>query len=85
MFFEAKEEHRAVDQLVLPDLVKTDTSSAAFAGRVKVLKELVEHHAEEEEKEMFPRARKLLSTDRLKEIGSQMEQRKQEMLSAAKG
>jgi hemerythrin-like domain-containing protein len=70
---------------VLPDLVKTDTSSAAFSGRVKVLKELVEHHAEEEEKEMFPRARKLLSIDRLKEIGSQMEQRKQEILNSVKG
>lgn len=82
LYFEAKEEHRAVDKLVLPDLSGTDAGSVEFGGRAKVLKELIEHHAEEEEKEMFPRAKKLLSQDQLMELGSQMERRKGQLLGS---
>uniref|UniRef100_UPI00286B9478 hemerythrin domain-containing protein n=1 Tax=Pseudomonas sp. TaxID=306 RepID=UPI00286B9478 len=42
MYYEAKEEHRTVDSLVLPDLKVTDPSTPEFAGRVKVVKELLE-------------------------------------------
>ena len=83
MYFEALEEHRAAGDLVLPDLVKTDPGSEKFSGRAKVLKELVEHHADEEEKEMFPRAKKLLSKDELANLGERMEQRKDELLATA--
>ena len=47
LYFEAKEEHRTVDSLVLPDLKQTDPGTPEFAGRVKVVKELLEHHIEE--------------------------------------
>ena len=80
MYFEALEEHRAAGDLVLPDLLKTDPASEKFSGRAKVLKELVEHHADEEEKEMFPRAKKLLDKERLVELGRRLEQRKNELL-----
>lgn len=80
MYFEAMEEHRAAGELVLPDLEKTEVTSDQFGGRAKVLKELVEHHADEEEKEMFPRARKLLDADTLAGLGQQMQARKQELL-----
>lgn len=73
MYFEAKEEHRTVDSLVLPDLKMTDPSTPEFAGRVKVVKELLEHHIEEEETEMFPQAKKLLGKAKLDELGAQME------------
>lgn len=79
MYYEAKEEHRAVDSLVLPDLKVTDPSAPEFAGRVKVLKELLEHHIEEEESELFPRAEKLLSKSQLAEMGEQMTARKAEL------
>lgn len=79
MFFEAKEEHRAVDDLVMPDLQKTDPASETFSGRAKVLKELIEHHAEEEEQEMFPEARKSLSDEQLVELGERMAERKKEL------
>jgi hemerythrin superfamily protein len=80
MYFEALEEHRAAGDLVLPDLLGTDPSTENFSGRAKVLKELVEHHAGEEEKEMFPRARKLLDKAELAALGGQMEQRKRELV-----
>lgn len=73
MYYEAKEEHRTVDSLVLPDLKGTDPSAPEFAGRVKVVKELLEHHIEEEETEMFPQAKKLLGKAKLDELGEQME------------
>ena len=76
------EEHRAAGELVLPDLEKTKVTSDQFGGRAKVLKELVEHHADEEEKEMFPRARKLLDKAALTELGQQMQARKQELLKS---
>lgn len=73
MYYEAKEEHRTVDSLVLPDLKTTDPSTPEFAGRVKVVKELLEHHIEEEETEMFPQAKKLLGNAKLQELGAEME------------
>jgi hemerythrin-like domain-containing protein len=84
MYFEALEEHRAAGDLVLPDLLNTEVTSEKFSGRAKVLKELVEHHADEEEKEMFPRAKKLLSRDELAELGERLQQRKAELLSQAR-
>ena len=86
MYFEAKEEHRTVDSLVLPDLKMTDPGTPEFAGRVKVVKELLEHHIEEEETEMFRKKKKLLGKAALEELGQQMEtlkaQDKKEMTAA---
>jgi len=79
LYFEALEEHRAAETLVLPDLEATDPSTAEFGGRAKVLKELVEHHASEEEEEMFPRARRLLDEDTLEQLGERMSERKKEL------
>ncbi|MBA1273594.1 hemerythrin domain-containing protein [Stutzerimonas azotifigens] len=79
MYYEAKEEHRAVDSLVFPDLKATDPSTLEFSGRAKVCKELLEHHIEEEEEEMFPRARELFDEARLVEMGEQMNQLKARM------
>ncbi|MCY1521163.1 hypothetical protein D9M68_559640 [compost metagenome] len=76
MVHEGREEHRTVDALVIPDLLKTDPGSVPFSGRVKVLKELVEHHLDEEEREMFPTAAKLLGKLKLEELGQQMEERR---------
>lgn len=79
MYFEALEEHRSVSELVLPDLRKTEPTSEKFSGRAKVLKELVEHHADEEEKEMFKKASQSMAKDQLAELGEQMAERKQEL------
>lgn len=83
MTAEAKEEHRAVDSLVLPDLMKTDPTSLSFTGRAKVLKELLEHHIEEEEGELFPEARELLGDKRLEELGLEMESMKKGLKKAS--
>ena len=77
LYFEAVEEHHVVD-LVLPQMTDGDTPEQLKA-KAKVLKELVEHHADEEEKEMFPRARKALDREELRALGEQMEARKEQL------
>jgi len=83
MYFEALEEHRAAGDLVLPDLLKTEPASEKFSGRAKVLKELTEHHVEEEETEMFKRAKALLDKATLEQLGEQLAQRKAELKKQA--
>ena len=80
-YFEALAEHNVV-RIVIPDLRITDADSDAFAGKAKVLRELIEHHAEEEEKEMFPRARTLLGAEHLQRLGTQLRARKKDLASA---
>jgi hemerythrin-like domain-containing protein len=76
LYYEAVEEHHAVD-LVLPEIKQTDPTTVQFAAKAKVLKDLVEHHAGEEESEMFPRARKLLSREDLLRLGEQLTRAKE--------
>ena len=78
LFFEAKEEHHVVD-LVLPE-VSDGASNEELKAKAKVLKELVEHHADEEEKEMFPRAKKVLGREELRELGARMDARKKQLM-----
>lgn len=79
MFYEAMEEHRAVEKLVVPDLKKTNPTSKEFAGRAKVLRELVEHHIKDEEDEMFPEAERSMTSEQLADLGEKMETRRQKL------
>jgi hemerythrin-like domain-containing protein len=80
LYFEAKEEHHVV-KLVMPEVTDNDNeSNEEFAAKAKVLKELVEHHADEEEKEMFPRAKKAFDKDELRELGERLLARKTELM-----
>jgi hemerythrin superfamily protein len=83
LYFEALEEHRAVSDLVLPDLMATDPDTDRFSGRAKVLKEMIEHHAREEETGMFPVAQQLLGAERLEQLGQAMSLRKAELMDTA--
>jgi hemerythrin-like domain-containing protein len=78
LYFEALEEHHVVD-LVMSEIKGTDTDSEEFAAKAKVLKDLIEHHAEEEETEMFPKARKAMGAARLRELGQEIEERKRQL------
>ena len=73
MYYEAKEEHHVV-KLVMPEVKEGGMAIEEFAAKCKVLKELVEHHADEEEDEMFPMCEKKLGRDRLHELGERMQQ-----------
>ena len=55
---EAVEEHLIVKTL-LEELSALQPGEAQFDAKMKVLRDTVEHHAAEEEKEMFPQAKRL--------------------------
>ena len=78
MYYEALEEHGVV-KTVLPDAAN-GANNEELKAKAKVLKELVEHHADEEEKEMFPRAKQVLDRDELRDLGARMEARKKELM-----
>jgi iron-sulfur cluster repair protein YtfE (RIC family) len=71
MIDEAFEEHHVVD-LVLAELPSVDPEDERFAAKMTVLSELVEHHVEEEEEEMFKLAQKL-GDDELKSLAERMQ------------
>jgi len=73
MVMEAFEEHHVV-KLVLAELPQVDPEDERFEAKMTVLSELVEHHADEEEKEMFKAAQKL-GKDELESLGERMEER----------
>ena len=78
MVFEALQEHHMVD-LALPEAGEGE-SNEDLKAKAKVLKELVEHHADEEEDDMFPRARKVFDRDELRDLGERMAARKKELM-----
>jgi hemerythrin superfamily protein len=83
LVLEGIEEHHVVETLIA-ELRGRDPEDEEFDAKFKVLTENVEHHIEEEEGEMLPNAQKVLSKD-LDRLGSEMEQRKKQLLSIGVG
>jgi len=78
LVLESFEEH-AIARFALGRLVKTDPSDDSFDARVTALKELIEHHVEEEEKELFPKVEKALGNELLA-LGERMKARFDEIV-----
>jgi len=76
---ESRQEHHVVDVL-MSEIKQLEPDNPEYAAKFTVLMENVEHHADEEEKEMFPQARKALKDD-LQRLGEQMEQRKGQLMA----
>ena len=81
MVLEAIEEHKVVKTL-LEEIAQLTPDDAEFDAKMKVMQENVEHHADEEEEEMFPKAKEHLSEERRTELGEQMETRKEALKAA---
>lgn len=73
MTLEAYEEHDIVRTL-LKKIAKTSPSDETFMAKVTVLKEVVQHHVEEEEEEYFPECEKELGEERLEELGQELKE-----------
>ena len=70
---EAVEEHLGAKR-VAADLLDLEPSDEQFDAKMKVLQELIEHHVEEEEGELFPLVRQNFAREELDALGEQMEQ-----------
>lgn len=68
---EGLQEHHVVD--VLMREVRELKDMDVFKAKMTVLIENVEHHADEEEEEMFPEVRQRMSESELEELGKQLE------------
>lgn len=83
---EAYEEHDVVKKL-LKEMSKAKSATEEWQAQAKVLQENVEHHVEEEENELFPKAQSALSEEQIEELGEEMaaeKNRKQKGATASK-
>ena len=81
---EGLEEHHVIKTL-LKELEPVSVESEQWAAKLKVLKENVEHHVEEEEEDMFVKAKEVLSKEQVEELGNRMQEEKQKQKAAAAG
>lgn len=77
---EAVVEHAAAKDLIA-QIQEMDPDDELYDAKVKVLSEQIDHHVQEEEKEMFPMAKK--SGVDLAALGQEMAERKQELEQTA--
>jgi hemerythrin superfamily protein len=75
---EGMEEHH-VAKVLMQEIRGLEPGDEAWTAKVQVLIELVEHHAGEEEQEMFPLVRSALSSQERESLGEQLDARKQQL------
>lgn len=68
---EGVQEHHVVK--VLMREIESVSGEETYIAKMKVLMENVEHHADEEESEMFPEVREQMDEPRLQELGAELE------------
>jgi hemerythrin-like domain-containing protein len=73
---EAYEEHDVVKKL-LKELSRARTPNEEWEAKAKVLQENVEHHVEEEENELFPKAEAALGEEEIEVLGEQLQSEKE--------
>jgi len=79
---EGFEEHKQVKTLIR-EIGNLVDGSEKLDAKLKVMSENVEHHVEEEENEMFPKVRKVMTNMELEELGQELEAAKNEYTKAA--
>jgi predicted DNA-binding protein len=72
---EGFEEHHVVDVL-MNELERMDVTDERWGAKAIVMKENIEHHIEEEEGEMFAKARQVFDRAELLDLGERMAARK---------
>lgn len=74
LILESYEEH-AIAQFALKRLLATANGDDRFEARATALLDLIKHHVEEEEGELFPKVQKALDDETLEELGLELEAR----------
>ncbi len=68
LILEADERHRIVDRL-LEELTTMDKSTEQWWAKLRILRDNVAYHVEEEESELFEKAREVLTLGDAKQLG----------------
>ena len=76
---EGYEEHNVVDTL-MGELEALPVTDETWGAKATVMIENIEHHIEEEEGEMFRKARQVFDAEELEQLGKAMEARKTEAM-----
>jgi|1185.fasta_scaffold42948_2 hemerythrin superfamily protein len=71
ILLESVEEHLVIKRTIA-DLLKLDVGDVQFDPKIKVLKEEVQHHVGEEENDLFPKVKKIMSADELAALEQEM-------------
>ena len=79
---ESFEEHQTVKDLI-EELRGLDAGNATFEAKFNALRENVQHHVEEEESEMFPKAEEALEAH-MEDLMDEMQELKQQLIAASK-
>ncbi len=77
---EAVEEHHVLE-LVLRDLQETEPRTERWKPKLRVLKEIMEHHIQEEEDKIFDEIRTILSHGTAEKMGMQFNAKKRGILA----
>jgi predicted DNA-binding protein len=72
---EGFQEHHVVD-LLIGELESLPVDDETWGAKALVMKENIEHHIEEEEGEMFKKARQVFEPEELRDLGERMAARK---------
>jgi hypothetical protein len=81
LVLESYEEH-SLAELGLKRLLATAPDDESFKSRVTAVKELIEHHVEEEQDDLFPRVDRKVDDEVLASLARQMKARFKEVLAA---
>lgn len=83
MTMESIEEHN-VAKKEMSEMMNLSVNDEWFNPKMKVLQEIVNHHIEEEETQLFKKAKKVMDKQQAQQMAEQFEQQKQRMMSSMK-
>jgi hemerythrin superfamily protein len=81
---ESLNEHEEIETLLF-ELKAMAPDDPKWLGRLGELQQKVEHHVQEEEGQLFPKARKLISQDEAEELGETVQTTKDELRGQRSG
>lgn len=79
LYYGAIQEHHVFD-LLMAELEDADPSTPEFVAKVKVLQTMVEHHVQDEERDMFKRFKKEIAKEELDRLGQDLASRKEQLM-----
>lgn len=78
LILEAYQEHHVIGH-ILADISRVAFDHDVWKAKITVMKENIEHHVKEEEHDIFPKVRQLLTVEELRKMGEDLKKFKVDM------